>query len=152
MGRMRWRLKASKFLLAAGLPAALILAAGAAQAGELSLTARVDKQTVNLGEAFTLILSLSGDLEGAALPPVELPDGLAVAASTEENSLVFSAGKPTRTIHYSFVIIAQRPGGYRLGPFAVRVKDQNHPTEAIDITVVKPAVPPRLSNIGRVTL
>ena len=151
MDRMGWRSRVSS-VLAAGLPAALLTIAGVAQAGELSLTAKVDKQTVNLGEAFTLVLSLSGDIEEASLPPVALPEGLAVAASTEENSLVFSAGKPTRTVNFSFVIVAQRPGGYRLGPFAVRVKGQDHPTEPIDVTVVKPAVPPHLPNTGRFTL
>ena len=132
--------------------AAYLLGASAAMAGELSLTAKVDKQTVNLGETFTLVLSLTGDIEDASVPPVQLPDGLAVAARSEENNTVFSGGTPTRTVNLSFVIVAQRPGQYRLGPFAVTIKDQDHPTEPIDITVVKPAVPPHLPNTGRFTL
>lgn len=146
MDRMGWRLTASS--LAAGC----LLAASAAAADELSLTAKVDKQTVNLGDTFTLTLSLSGDIEGASLPPVALPDGLAIAARSEENQTVFSDGKPSRTVNLLFVIFAQRPGPYRLGPFAVKVKGQEHPTQPIDITVVKPAVPPGLPSSGRITL
>lgn len=139
-------------ILTAGLPAALLIVAGAAQAGELSLSAKVDKQTVNVGESFTLVLSLSGDLEEASVPPVSLPEGLAVAASSEENHLVFSDGKSTRMIQVSFIILAQRAGPYRLGPFSVTVGGVEHPTEPLEITVVKPLFPPRLPNAGRTTL
>ena len=143
---MRWSSKASSLALL------VLLTAGAAAAGELSLTAKVDRKTVNLGDTFTLTLTLTGDIEQATVPPVQLPDGLAIAARSEENQLVFNEGKPSRTVNLLFVIIAQRPGPYRLGPFAVTVKGQNHPTDPIDITVVKPTVPPNLPRGDRVTI
>jgi hypothetical protein len=136
-----------------GLFLALIAVAGGAAAAAadgpaLSVSATVDKTTVDAHAPLTLTLSLSGDLSGAVMPPPVFPEGWTVAARTQATNVALRAGSMERSTSLVFVLVPSQPGTYQLGPFAVERDGKTLETEAIEITVRKAPLPPTLKPDG----
>ena len=122
-------------------------------AQDLSFSAKVDKTTVDVGEPVSLTVTLSGDVAGVTLPALGFPEEFSVAARSQSTNLSIRAGVSERSTSLLYVLIPQRAGTYRLGPFAISHDGREVQTEPIDITVNKPAVPPQLApQGGRFTL
>lgn len=140
------------------LGAALISAATPAWAQDLTISAQVDKTTVDVGTPITLTITLSGDLNGVRLPPVQLPEGLAIIGRSQASNFSVRGGAVERSTALIFAIMPQRAGTFHLGPFTVEGAKNKHQqpirTEPIEITVKKSAVPPNLQapEGGRFTL
>jgi hypothetical protein len=138
-------------VLAPGSALCLILGAGPDTATlvfaqDLAFTAAVDKTTVNVGEPIKLTITLGGDLTGVQLPPLELPEGLAVAAQSQSTNFAVRGGAAERSMSLVYIIIPQQAGSFELGPFAVTHRRKKITTDPIKITVEKPAVPPSLKS------
>ena len=126
----------------------------AARAEDLAFSAQVDQTTVAVGAPLTLTLTMSGDLAGVNIPAFEFPDGLAVAARSQATNVIVKAGAAQRSTSLQYLLVAGRPGTYRLGPFAIVRQGQEIKTDPIDLTVEPPAAapPPQRPAKGRVTL
>jgi uncharacterized protein (DUF58 family) len=134
------------------VPAFLIMAALAlaapAWAQDLAFSAQVDKTSVDLGDPIQLTLTLSGNIAGVQLPAVEPPEGVVIAARSQATNLSLRAGAMERSLSLSYVLVPQRAGTFQLGPFTVKQGEHTFQTEPIEITVNKPALPPRLKPQG----
>jgi uncharacterized protein (DUF58 family) len=119
-----------------------------AAAEDLAFSAAVDKTEVAVGSPLTLTLTLSGDIAGVQFPKVDLPEGLAVAAQSQATNFALRTGAMERSASLSCVIIPKRPGVFRIGPFTIRQGGRAFETEAIEITVAKPDLPPRIKPQG----
>ncbi|MBI3996694.1 MAG: BatD family protein [Candidatus Omnitrophica bacterium] len=115
-----------------------------AWAGDLSISAQVDRTTVDIGSPVTLTITLKGDLSGVQLPPPELPEGFIIVARNQSTNFSMHAGVTERSTGLAFVLVPQRAGTFKLGPFKVRQQKQELETSTIDITVKKPALPPTI--------
>ena len=113
-------------------------------AQDLTVTAKVDKTTVEVGEPISFTLTLSGDVSGVSLPPIRFPEQVAVAGRSQATNFSLRSGAMERSISVLYVLIPQRAGTLQLGPFHVTHQDRALQTEPIEITVKKPALPPRL--------
>ncbi len=123
--------------------------ARAGHADDLTFTARVDKTTVELGTPIQLTLTLDGDLESVQqLPTVTLPEGFEVAAHQQTSSVVVKQGAAHQSVTLIYQLVPQRAGTFALGPFTLQRKGGAIPTQAIQITVEKPALPPSLGSSG----
>ena len=126
------------------IAAALICGGAAAPAPELTVSAKVDKTTVDIGSPVTLTVTLSGDLSDAQLPPPKFPDEFQVTAQSQATNISMQGGIVHRSTSLVFVLMPTRDGTYQLGPFTVTQRDQHINTSPIEITVKKPALPPTL--------
>ena len=128
--------------------------ATAAWAQDLTVSAKVDKTTVGLGEPITLVVTIGGDLTGLEAKPLELPEGFAVGARSQSTNFSIRSGIMERTMSLMYVLVPQRAGTFQLGPFTVVHQKKEFKTEPIEITVSKPALPPSLQQPqgGRFTL
>jgi len=143
--------KALSVVLAALAWTALIGAGAWAQ--ELAFSATADKTTVEVGQPIKVTLTLSGELADVELPAVEFPEGFSVVARSQSTNFSIRAGTAERAVSLIYVLIPQRAGSFRLGPFTITHRKQAFQTEPIDVTVKKPALPPTLrSPGGRYTL
>ena len=124
------------------------LAAPAAAAQDLNISAKADKTTVDVGEPITLMLTLSGDLEGLQLPTPVFPPEFAVAGQSQSTNFSMRAGAVERAMSLSFVLIPQKAGTFKLGPFTVAHQKHEIQTAPIEITVKKSALPPKLRPQG----
>lgn len=94
--------------------------------GRLQLTAELEPETLRLGEAATLRVTLSGqgNLEGLSSPQIEAPPGLTVYPPQQESleAVPTLAGGPSgaRTVRtkrtWSFVVVPERSGRFDLEP------------------------------------
>ena len=117
-----------------------------AWAGDLTFSAKVDKTSVKVGEPIQLTFTLSGDIDSVKLPAFEFPEEFAVAARSQATNVSVRGGTAERSTSLTYILIPQHGGAFRLGPFYVEHNGQTLPTEPIEITVEKPAVPPKLKS------
>jgi hypothetical protein len=138
--------------------AAVLLFAGIAPAAEppqeLSVSAKVDKTTVEAGTPLNFALTITGDLTGANVPPPEFPEGFEVAGRTQATNVSVQMGAIQRSTSLVYVLVPTRAGTFQLGPFSVEQRGRTFETQPIEITVKQPPLPPTLKpdSSGRYTI
>ncbi len=155
----RLTIKAQEALRAAPLAALIFSIGSVAWAANITVSASVDKTTVDIGAPIQLTIKLSGDVGGLQVPDLGLPEGWTVAARSQSSSFSVRGGAVERAVELLFVLVPHQAGTFQLGPFTfVRPEDKKEPqqvqTEPMTITVNKTAVPPALQapQGGRFTL
>ena len=144
-------------ILAAGATAALLFAGVALAADapqELSVSAKVDKTTVEAGTPLNFALTITGDLAGAKIPAPEFPEGFEVAGRTQATNVSVQMGAIQRSTSLVYVLVPTRAGTFQLGPFTVEQRGRKFETQPIEITVKKSPLPPTLKpdQSGRYTI
>lgn len=119
---------------------------------DLKFSAHVDRTEVDAGSQFTLTLSLEGKLQGAELQPIEFPKGFIALAQSQASNVSVRAGLVTKALSLTYVLVAQEPGTFQLGPFQVVQNGQPVLTDPITVTVKQPVLPPGLQPQQRFTL
>ena len=119
-----------------------VMAPAPAFAQDLTFSATADKTSINTGEPMALTFTLAGNLEGAKLSELQLPDGFTIAAQSQATNFTIRGGAAERSTNLTYVLIAQQLGTFQLGPFTVTQGKQEFQTQAIEITVKKSALPP----------
>ena len=117
-------------------------------AQDLAFSAKVDKTTVNLGEPINLVIALSGDVSGVQLPPLQLPEGFVVLARSQSTNFSIRAGAMERSTSLNVVLVPQKAGTFKLGPFSLTRQKKTLQTEPIEIIVKKPVLRPNLPSNG----
>ena len=128
--------------------AAVLGVATLAWADELKCSAQADKTKVNVGEPITLTLTLSGDIVGARLKALQLPEGFTVAAQSQQTNFTLNAGAMERSVGLVYVVVPQQAGTFKLGPFTVVHHEKEFQTEPIEVTVEKSALPSKFQPQG----
>ena len=116
------------------------------------IAAHVDRSTVDIGQQFTLTISLEGDLTRATLRPFEFPPAFAVVAQQRASNVAINAGRMTRSISLIYVLVPREAGTFQLGPFQILHREESVGTEPIHIIVKKPVLPPHSDQEPRFTL
>jgi hypothetical protein len=146
---MGWSSRARSIAAAAGLLAACGAAAAAEDVANVSVSATVDKTSVEFGNPLQLTLTITGDLTGVQLVPVEFPEKFLVAGRSQATNVSIRGGVQERAMSLTYVLIPHVAGTFQLGPFTFTKGRQTFSTEPIEITVTKPAVPPSLRRTPR---
>ena len=128
--------------------AAVCAMASAAWAQDLKFSAQVDKTAATVGEPVTLTLTLTGDTADATLRPLNLPEGLVVAAQSQQSNFTIHAGSMERAISLVYVLVPQKDGTFTLGPFTVEHQKKEFQTTPVELTVKKSAPTPKLQPQG----
>ena len=86
--------------------------------GPLELGAALDRAQAEAGQAVTLSVSASGfgNLHGLAGPELALPAGLRAFEPRPERATEPVSGRLKTTVTWRYVLVADRPGSYRLPP------------------------------------
>ena len=132
--------------LLAGL--AVLGIAASARAEELKFSAQLNKTTMNVGEPVTLTLTLTGDIAGTKLRKLELPEGFTVAAQSQQTNFSMNAGVTERSLSLIYIVVPQKAGTFKLGPFTVVHHKKEFQTEPIEVTVNISALPPKFQPQG----
>ncbi len=119
-----------------------------AWAQDLVFSAKVDKTTVNLGDPLNLVITISGEVSGVQVPPLQLPEGFVVLARSQSTNFSIRAGAMERSTSLNFVLVPQKAGAFKLGPFSLTRQKKIFQTEPIEITVKKPVLPPHVPSDG----
>ena len=121
---------------------ALCAVASLAFAQEFAVSAKVDKTTANVGEPITLTLTLSGDIAQLDLSKLSFPEEFAVIGRSQSTNVIFRGGATERSMSLNIVLVAQRDGTFKLGPFSISQGKQEFHTEPISVTIKKSVLPP----------
>ncbi|PIQ84173.1 MAG: hypothetical protein COV75_03520 [Candidatus Omnitrophica bacterium CG11_big_fil_rev_8_21_14_0_20_63_9] len=134
--------------IVSGLTLVLICAPVWAEPQEFTVSASVDKTTVNVGNPIQFTLTIAGDVSGLEVPPLEFPEGFIVAARSQATNVAFRAGGMQRSTSLVFVLVPRQPGTFQLGPFELSHNEQVVKTEPIAVTVQQSALPPPRTPTG----
>jgi hypothetical protein len=107
----------SPTLTARALPPPPAGAAGVSPpVGEITLSARLDRSALEVGQAATLTVRCTGRGNLQSLAPLELhlPDGLTGFAPRQESSDRLTDGLLVSSTEWSYVIVPERPGQFEI--------------------------------------
>src|ERR1044071_2760464 len=128
--------------------AAFIFAAAAQTAfGAPGVTARLDRNTVTLGENATLSISFE-NLNPSGAPNLPVIPGLAVAFAGPSSQVSFdNAGNSFSQFSYNYALTASQAGDFTIPAITVTANGQNFVTTPLKLKVLPaPAVPPEAAN------
>ncbi len=115
--------------------------------------AQVDTSTVDLGTPFILTITVEGDLTKVQMQPVKFPTAFRVVAQSQATNLSMPVGgRLNQSLSLHYVLVAQQPGTFQLGPFQVTHQGKPLLTDPIQILVNKPLLPPSLQEQQRLLL
>jgi hypothetical protein len=90
--------------------------AGAACAADIQVTATLDPERIDLGEAAQLSVAVEGSSAKPVLPTV---DGLQFTPTGQASSFQWINGVTSRSTTYTYQVTAERAGAYAIPPIAV---------------------------------
>ena len=122
------------------------------QQPSITISAQVDKTAVEVGDRVTLTITVDGDLTNVNMQDFNLSDGLRIVAQSRASNVSVGGGEVKRSVSLTYVLLAQEPGTFQLGPFKLVHQGQSVLTEPIEIVVKKPVVPPTQRDTQRYTL
>ena len=122
------------------------------QQPSITISAQVDKTAVEVGDRVTLTITVDGELTNVNMQDFNLSDGLRIVAQSRASNVSVGGGEVKRSVSLTYVLLAQEPGTFQLGPFKLVHQGQSVLTEPIEIVVKKPVVPPTQKDTQRYTL
>ena len=122
--------------------AAFLLATAATPAAAQApkLTASIDRNQIAIGDAVQLSLTFEGTQE---IPPPSIsgPEGLAIRYVGPMSRLSIVNGNTTASVTHNYLLIPQRAGSFRIGPFSFTINGNSYSAPAIDFEVLASGTP-----------
>ncbi len=120
-----------------------LLFSSSATFADIGVRATVNPQRAQLGEWITLAIEVSGT-QNAAAPQVQIP-GFDVRYRGPSTQVSIVNGQMSASVQHMYLLSAQKPGHYTLGPFEVEVNGQTYSTSPVTVDVAQrgqsPGVP-----------
>ena len=126
-------------LLPTVLTYALFVVLPAATLSAAEVTVRLNPETIEVQESTTLTVTIA-DGGGASFEP-ELPDGLQIIGRQQIQNHSWINGTISRQDTFSYRVVAAKPGVFSIGPFTLRVGDQDLVSNVVTLTVVDANTP-----------
>lgn len=115
--------------------AALLLLAAAAGPARAGVTARLSRGTIEVGDATTLLVTVSDVSGGISEPRVSLQDGLELLGTSRSTNFAWVNGRTSNSTVFRLEIGASTAGHYTLGPILVNVGSQTFRVPPVALTV-----------------
>lgn len=107
----------------------------------VSVDASISRTTVYLGERVTLSVNISGDFGNVSRPELPQLKGFRLLSNipSTSRSYQFINGQSSTSYTYSYGLIAQDVGSYKIPPISVNIDGKQHQTQSIEVKVVSRA-------------
>ena len=99
----------------------LVVLAATVVRAEPSVSLRLDRQRIAVGDSAELIVTVAGEQNVPAPDTIPVPDGLEVDYRGQSTSVSFVNGQMTASASHAYVITPTRAGVYRIGPVQITV-------------------------------
>jgi hypothetical protein len=153
MSARRPRAHAASSRLVALFAALLAIGGITPRAGAaVSLTARVDRSAVTVGESVSLAVTIVGAGGDISEPTFDVPDGLQVLGSARSQNFSWLNGRSTTQTVFRFEVGAISAGAFTIGPIRVHVGEEDYEAPAIAISVSTEHAPVTGSGDGPASL
>ncbi|MBF0532730.1 MAG: protein BatD [Candidatus Omnitrophica bacterium] len=105
-----------------------------AYAGDISVTAEVDRNQVQLGEALNLTIRVNGT-QNMATPQLPAIDGFDMQGVNSSQNFSFVNGKTDSSIAFNYSLLAKKTGTLQIPAFTLDLNGKQYATTAIPVTV-----------------
>jgi hypothetical protein len=121
----------------AALLATLLAIGGVTPRAEaaVSLTARVDRSAVTVGESVSLEVIIEGAGSDVSEPTFDVPDGLQVLGSARSQNFTWVNGRSTTQTVFRFEVGAVSAGSFTIGPIRAHVGEAVYEAPEIAVSV-----------------
>lgn len=123
-----------------------------AVAQDVSFTASVDKNTVAVGEQFSLVFTLNGGGMGGG-KNFKLPDlskFMVISGPSQASNVQIVNGSVSSSVSYSYDVQPREVGTFTIGPAGIETGGKQYPSQPLQITVVKGGAKPKQPAAGGV--
>jgi BatD DUF11 like domain len=114
-----------------------------AHAQNVTFTASVDKNVVEMGEQFELTFELNGSKGGGNFRPPAFTDFIALSGPNQMSNMQFINGAMSVSTSYGYVLQPRGEGKFTIGPASITVDGKQMQTQPITIEVRKGSVQQR---------
>jgi len=124
---------------------ALFALSVSAVAQDVSFTASVDKNTVAVGEQFSLVFTLNGGGVGGG-KNVKLPDlnkFMVISGPSQASNVQIINGSVSSSVTYSYDVQPREVGTFTIGPASIETGGKQYSSQPVQITVVKGGAKPK---------
>jgi len=115
---------------------AALLAAGAAWAGDVSVSADVQPTVVPVGGEALLTVTVEGKFRRSADPQLPALEDFDVYQSGSSQNFSFINGAMSSSITYNYTLVAKKEGFYKIGPVRFVLDDKEYSTQPVSLEVV----------------
>ena len=110
---------------------------------EVSVSARVDRSEVPVGEKLLFEIVISGPIRETPKVQIEKLEGFKVVSTGQSQQVRVQSGKVSQTLLLSYTLLAAEAGTRMLGPVKVEVQGRKFETRPVEVKVTPgPAEPP----------
>ncbi|MGD8749080.1 MAG: BatD family protein [Balneolaceae bacterium] len=104
----------------------------------VSVEATVSETTIYSGERVSLSIKISGDFNNVSRPELPAFNGFRLLSNTPSTSRSYSFvnGQSSTSYTYSYYLIAQTKGNYKIPPISISIDGEKYRTNAIDVNIV----------------
>ena len=116
-----------------------------AAAQDVSLTASVDKNTVAIGEQFSLVYTLNGGGMGGG-KNFKLPDlskFMVISGPSQSSNVQIINGSVSSSVTYSYEVQPREVGTFTIGPASIETGGKQYSSQPVQIIVVKGSAKPK---------
>ncbi|MEW6040426.1 MAG: BatD family protein [Elusimicrobiota bacterium] len=101
----------------------------------ISISASVDKNSVQVGEQINLQITVSGDTSNIPEPALPPLSNFTVYSSGRSQNVSIISGKVSSSVAFNYVIVPNTSGKLTIGPARVHLGSQEYRTQPIEINV-----------------
>ena len=118
-----------------------ILSASISYAGDISISADVDRQEIALDEQLMLTITVSGSISNIPQPIIPSLDGFTAYSSGRSQNLSIINGQVNSSVTFTYVLVPNDTGDYTIGPFSIDYEGDIYSTDTIDVKVTPRSTP-----------
>ena len=107
----------------------------AARSADIDVYAALDRLSFPVDQSAVLMVTIEGASRGGDIEMPELPDGIQVDSRGQSSKINMINGNFSASVVHNYVIRAEKPGDYTIGPITVKAGGSRYQTSPIHFSV-----------------
>lgn len=112
---------------------------GTARAGDITVSAGLDKSAISLDETTTLSISISGAMGNVPEPTLPEIEGFSVQGAGQSQNISMINGKVSASVVYQYILTPRKAGSFTIPAISLEYQGKTYQTEPLTIEVAKGA-------------
>ncbi len=104
---------------------------------QVSVEAKVDRQSVCAGESFVFTISISGDVSSYSMPQIRQIGSARVYGRGSSRHISYINGKVSNRIEFDYIIVPVEVGDLKIPPLEVKVNGRSYRTNPVVVHITK---------------
>ena len=118
-----------------------ILSTSISYAGDISISADVDRRQIALDGQLMLTITVSGSMANIPQPTIPSLDGFTAYSSGRSQNLSIINGQVNSSVTFTYALVPNDTGDYTIGPFSIDYEGDIYSTDTIDVKVTPRSTP-----------